>query len=320
LIGGSGEGKSNVGNVLLDRDAFKVSSGSASETHTTECKSGIVDGTEMVVYDTKGYEDTRESPDTAHSWDLPQDGIGIDVFLFVKKWGRFRDRDLNDLRLFMQMTGEEQKHRNHTAIIFTHVENDKVQDDLQTKLSPALQEATTLVHSVLGVENVHGAMAARKTLLGVIGRIKRENSGKEWTWSQQKFDEVRRDLEEMVKSRHWTSETRRDACLDVLRNFCAGRCTIQEAQMRFQKIYEEEINDEREWQHQRQQNERERQYWEEKARSWQSEDTKWKHQQWQEEQWSNQWKAGGGDGGASNGQWFWGVVMMGLAILLSMMG
>ena len=123
LVGVTGEGKSSTGNSLCGRAAFAVSDGLCSETAAVAHADYLLiadDVQEMRVIDTVGLSDT----------DLPADEVmrrfaafsdltptGIDIFLLVVRWGRFRPDHEAAVDAFVANCGEAAL--THTVLVFT---------------------------------------------------------------------------------------------------------------------------------------------------------------------------------------------------------
>ena len=59
LLGVTGNGKSTLGNVLLGKKVFKVGNNIDSCTSQTQIESSIVNGTQINIIDTPGFDDSN---------------------------------------------------------------------------------------------------------------------------------------------------------------------------------------------------------------------------------------------------------------------
>ena len=163
LVGITGEGKSTTGNTLSRTHAFAVSDGLSSATqgpaHIDYIQIDATGFREYRVVDTIGLHDTSlPAAEVMRRFSAFSDSCpaGIDVFLFVMKWGRFRPDHEAAFDAFRANCGEAVL--SHTVLCFTACP--LAPADLQAKLEsdavpPALRRVLPLLAApAVAVENL----------------------------------------------------------------------------------------------------------------------------------------------------------------------
>jgi len=156
LVGVTGDGKSSTGNTLANAPAFAVSSGLSSATQENS-HADFMDGDVATrVVDTIGFCDTS----LTHEACLERfrsfgdhTPCGIDCFLFVVRWGRFKPEHDAALNTFFRNVGDEAF--SHTVICFTHCTLDAaaLKVALDADAPPSLRSWLNRVGGVTGVDN-----------------------------------------------------------------------------------------------------------------------------------------------------------------------
>ena len=180
VVGVTGDGKSTTGNTLCGRDVFETSTGlcSATRGHAigTYTAGGSLHGTLWRVIDTIGFEDSC----------LPQDEVarlfgafaddcmdGVDAFLFVVKWGRFKPEHERALDAFASNAGEDALR--HTLLVFTHCDVDNLDAILQSDAAPKSLRERWLpkLAGAVGVDNEQRLVARARLQTALDGLVAR---------------------------------------------------------------------------------------------------------------------------------------------------
>mmetsp|Transcript_27553 Transcript_27553/g.74174 ORF Transcript_27553/g.74174 Transcript_27553/m.74174 type:complete len:253 (-) Transcript_27553:176-934(-) len=183
LVGVTGDGKSSTGNTLSGGSAFEVSAGLASATQ----ESAHVDFMSMHdgepaffrVVDTIGLQDTNlpaEEVMQRFSRFAHLTPFGIDAFLFVVRYGRFKPEHEAALSAFVANCGDGALE--HTILLFTHctLSNDDLTAALADSAPPSLRDILPrLGGGVVAVENVTEALAGRERVLRCVAHMRSRN-------------------------------------------------------------------------------------------------------------------------------------------------
>jgi hypothetical protein len=180
LAGVTGDGKSSTGNTLVGAPVFDVSGGLCSATQ--ECShADFMDG-EMAtrVVDTVGFCDTS----LTHEATLERfrsfgarAPCGIDCFLFVVRWGRFKPEHEAALSSFSRNVSDAALP--HTLLCFTHCSLDAaaLNAALDSGAPPALRALLGRVGVVVGVDNNAGGSAGQLSLHAAVERVRAGRGG-----------------------------------------------------------------------------------------------------------------------------------------------
>lgn len=215
-VGVTGSGKSTLCNVLAGEQLSEVSEGFMSGTKQPAHFDITRQRVPLRVVDTIGFLNNQpiESQESVWSWWMPvisdsSDGtdhinkfeeltpvsiFGIDVFLFIERYGRFTEETARHFKVFADLVGPGAL--KHTILVFTHVQSDKLSQALKSvDLPVGLREISDQVRSVIGVECVSEPRKAAATLLQEIRRIVEANSGRRYKSDELvKMQERRKDL------------------------------------------------------------------------------------------------------------------------------
>mmetsp|Transcript_119411 Transcript_119411/g.283486 ORF Transcript_119411/g.283486 Transcript_119411/m.283486 type:complete len:254 (+) Transcript_119411:88-849(+) len=195
LVGVTGDGKSSTGNTLCGSSAFSVSSGLKSETQELAYADYLRGAMFWRVIDTVGLHDTglsqKEVFDRFSTFSEAA-SEGIDAFLFVIRWGRFKPEHDEALAAFASNCGEAALR--HTIIVFTHCEEDVQLKDVEPSAPSSLRHWLERIGGgVVGVNNPDGA-AARGRVQAALERMVDSLAG--LRYSNDVLAEARRKVKE----------------------------------------------------------------------------------------------------------------------------
>ena len=166
LVGVTGDGKSSTGNTLAAQDAFRVAAGFSSATQTVEHQDYFYRGGRCWrVIDTIGLHDTGlAAGEVMVRFSAFADRAigGIDCFLFVVRWGRWKPEHDAALGAFVRNAGESALA--HTVLVFTHctLSDDELQQAL-AEAPPSLRAQLPKLRGTVGVDNLGAAAASAAT-------------------------------------------------------------------------------------------------------------------------------------------------------------
>ena len=124
LLGITGDGKSTLGNVLLEKPFFKIGNNSDSCTNQTLSGTSTINGTEINIIDTPGFDDSegndKRNMDQMIDY-LKKYEKGINLVIITKNACslRFRTSDKILMQRIYQMFGTT-KFFEHVCVVYTH--------------------------------------------------------------------------------------------------------------------------------------------------------------------------------------------------------
>ena len=175
LVGVTGDGKSSTGNTLCGTSAFQVSAGFKSETQELAHADYLCGASFWRVIDTIGLQDTnltqKEVLDRFSTFSEAA-AEGIDCFLFVVRWGRFKPEHDEALAAFALNCGESALR--HTMLVFTHCDLDEEtlqRQVLDPSAPPSLRHWLERIGGgFVGIDNTDGP-AARLHVQSALTRL-----------------------------------------------------------------------------------------------------------------------------------------------------
>ena len=180
VVGVTGDGKSTTGNTLCGKDAFETSAGLASATRghdiATYTVGSQLNGTLWRIIDTIGFEDScLPSEEVSRLFSAFSEDCmdGVDAFLFVVKWGRFKPEHERALEAFATNAGAEALR--HTLLVFTHCEVDDLDAILKSDKAPKSLRERWLprLAGAVGVDNDQRLVARARLQTALDGLVAR---------------------------------------------------------------------------------------------------------------------------------------------------
>ncbi|KAL1521517.1 hypothetical protein AB1Y20_021177 [Prymnesium parvum] len=158
LVGVTGDGKSSTGNTLCGRQAFRTSDGLCSATAACEHADYLQLGAcgLMRVVDTIGLQDTAlPAAEVLRRFSLfaERTPLGINAFLFVVRWGRFKPEHEAALDGFEANCGADAI--SHTLLVFTHcrLSPEELRATLSADVPACLRTRLPRFAGVVGIDN-----------------------------------------------------------------------------------------------------------------------------------------------------------------------
>ena len=182
VVGVTGDGKSTTGNTLCGKDVFATSAGLASATRghavATYTVGPQLNGTLWRIVDTIGFEDScLPADEVSRLFGAFADDCmdGVDAFLFVVKWGRFKPEHERALEAFASNAGEAALR--HTLLVFTHCEEDDLDAILKSDKAPKSLRERWLpkLAGFVGVDNDQRLVARARLQTALDGLVARLN-------------------------------------------------------------------------------------------------------------------------------------------------
>mmetsp|Transcript_47018 Transcript_47018/g.125843 ORF Transcript_47018/g.125843 Transcript_47018/m.125843 type:complete len:288 (-) Transcript_47018:129-992(-) len=190
LVGVTGDGKSSTANTLCGAEAFSVSSGFQSETRDCQGADYLRGGVSWRVVDTVGLHDTDLSQQEAmdrFALFADRATAGIDAFLFVVRWGRFKPEHDAALSAFVANCGEAVL--SHTILVFTNCREspEALRQALEAGAPGTLRRWLSQVQGVVGIENpapgagLDAGRAARDQAHAALDKLLATSAGRRYT-------------------------------------------------------------------------------------------------------------------------------------------
>ena len=182
VVGVTGDGKSTTGNTLCGKDVFATSAGLASATRghavATYTVGPQLNGTLWRIVDTIGFEDScLPSEEVSRLFSAFSEDCmdGVDAFLFVVKWGRFKPEHERALDAFASNAGEDALR--HTLLVFTHCAEQNLDAILKSDKAPKSLRERWLpkLAGFVGVDNDQRLVARARLQTALDGLVARLN-------------------------------------------------------------------------------------------------------------------------------------------------
>ncbi|KAM9792280.1 GTPase IMAP family member 4-like [Neosynchiropus ocellatus] len=195
LVGKTGNGKSETGNVILGRKCFAAKFSARSLTINCSKEEAVVDGQKVAVIDTPGLFDTRFGMGQTTT-DIGQcirfASPGPHVFLVVVKLGRFTAEEQQTVQKVQEIFGPAADR--YSMVLFTHGDQLPVSFEEFLSESPELQELIMRCNGEYQVFNNKSPDRSQVTqLLQKIRGIMQKNGGSHYTNGM--FQEAERIIE-----------------------------------------------------------------------------------------------------------------------------
>eukprot|EP00656_Telonema_subtile_P002473 TRINITY_DN11099_c0_g1_i3.p1 TRINITY_DN11099_c0_g1~~TRINITY_DN11099_c0_g1_i3.p1 ORF type:complete len:258 (+),score=46.71 TRINITY_DN11099_c0_g1_i3:60-833(+) len=231
LVGVTGDGKSSTGNSLCGRQEFVVSGGLSSETsevaHADYLHMAPPNFFEYRCIDTIGLQDTglpagevieRFNKFSEHC------AYGIDVFLFVVRWGRFKPEHEAAFDAFVANCGEAAL--GHTVLVFTHckLSADELCAQVEAHAPKALQRLLpALAGPPVGIENVELPTESKAALQQAIDAACEANNSKRYSnealAAARSQADVKREEERIAFAAAVSDWRKTDGPVEIVREF-----------------------------------------------------------------------------------------------------
>ena len=188
VVGVTGDGKSTTCNTLAGSEIFDTSGGLGSETTRCSHADYLYIGDEVRetrVVDTIGLHDTGlPAQEVMRRFAAFSDLVpcGIDLFVFVVRWGRFKPEHEAAVDAFVSNCGDSAL--SHMLLVFTScsLSAEKLAETIEASAPDSLRRLLPkLPGPPVGIDNVKDAGAARSALHAAIDTAAAATGGKRYS-------------------------------------------------------------------------------------------------------------------------------------------